>query len=148
MGCPLGSVVKSATKKQGLSWEICLVLLVVRCLLCVVGCALCCCGCCGCCALCCRGCVVCGRGCGCGCGCGCDCCGCWLLVVVVVVVLMTCVFPYVIAMHATNSGDRTPRSQTPGVPRHSRGLDNQQLLAIEGSPLGLNVGMDGVRKMP
>ena len=30
-------------------------------------------------------------------------------------VLMTCVFPYAISMHATNSFDRTPGSQTPGV---------------------------------
>ena len=38
-------------------------------------------------------------------------------------------------------------------PRHPRALDNQQLLAIEGSQkvrnqLGLNVRIDGVRKMP
>ena len=33
-------------------------------------------------------------------------------------------------------------------PRHPRALDNQQLLAIEGYTLGLDVRVDAVRKMP
>ena len=44
---------------------------------------------------------------------------------------MTCVCPYDIAAHAPNWGGRTPGSQTPGVP----------------ATLGLNVQMDGGRKM-
>ena len=49
--------------------------------------------------------------------------------------------------HATNSGDRTPGSQTPGVPV-TPALHNQHLLATRGSLLALDVRMDGVRKTP
>ena len=44
--------------------------------------------------------------------------------------LMTCVVPYATA-DAPNWGDRTPGSQTPGVP----------------ATLGLDVQLDGIRKM-
>ena len=60
---------------------------------------------------------------------------------------MICLCRYTIAgMHligvTEHLGVRLPASPPP------QALDNQQLLAIEGSILGLDVRMDGVRKLP
>ena len=64
------------------------------------------------------------------------CCGVVVAVIVAVIVVRTC-HPIGVAEHL---GVRLPAS-----PPHPRALNNQQLLAVEGSLLGLDVQMDGVK---